>query len=66
MLDLMFQSGLTAELIDTLAVLDKYIPHQKIVVQERLLDETTKVLGGGTVFATISLPRSLLPHIPFN
>jgi hypothetical protein len=46
LLGLMFQSGLTPELIDTLQVIVRCIPQQMTVVQERLLAETTKVLGG--------------------
>lgn len=46
LLDPMFQCGLTPELIDTLRVVAEYIPSQKELVQLRLLDESTKILGG--------------------
>jgi phosphatidylinositol kinase/protein kinase (PI-3 family) len=42
----MLQSGLTAELIETLSVVCNYLPSQKQLVQSRLLEEATKVLGG--------------------
>jgi len=46
LLEPMLQSGLTAELIDTLAVVAMYMPNQRPAVQQRLLEEATKVLGG--------------------
>lgn len=46
LLEPMLQSGLTSELIDTLAVVVTYMPNQRSVVQQRLLEEATKVLGG--------------------
>lgn len=45
LLEPMLQCGLTEELIDTLVIIGKYIPLQKIVVQQRLLEEATKILG---------------------
>lgn len=45
LLDLMFQLGITPNLIDTLSVVVKYVPSQLDVIQEKLLLETTKVLG---------------------
>lgn len=42
----MLQTGLTAELIDTLSVISSYMPNQKALIQQRLLEEATKVLGG--------------------
>lgn len=47
LLDPMLQTGLTAELIDTLTIIGSFVPHQKLIVQQRLLDEATKVLGNG-------------------
>jgi hypothetical protein len=46
LLEPMLQSGLTAELIDTLSVICEHLPSQKLLVQTRLLEEATKVLGG--------------------
>lgn len=46
LLEPMLQSGLTSELIDTLAVISAYMPGKKSQVQSRLLEEVTKVLGG--------------------
>jgi hypothetical protein len=46
LLDTMLQSGLTQELIETLSVISTNLPGQKGPVQERLLEEVTKVLGG--------------------
>jgi len=46
LLEPMLQCGLTEELIDTLVIIGKYIPLQKVVVQQRLLEEATKILGG--------------------
>ncbi|RYH28611.1 DUF3385 domain-containing protein [archaeon] len=46
LLEPMLQSGLTAELIDTLAVISSYMPSKKAQVQRRLLEEVTKILGG--------------------
>ena len=43
------QSGLTAELIDTLNVIATYVPNQKPIVQQRLLEEATKILGGDAI-----------------
>eukprot|EP01041_Mallomonas_annulata_P001944 gene1944-3771_t len=49
LLDAMLLSGLTQELIDTLAVISANMPSQQSVFQSRLLEEVTKVLGGGDV-----------------
>lgn len=46
LLDTMLQAGLTQELIETLSVISTNLPGQKGPVQERLLEEVTKVLGG--------------------
>jgi len=46
LLEPMLQSGLTAELVETIRVVAEYIPSQKEAVQLRLLDEATKILGG--------------------
>ena len=46
LLEPMLQSGLTAELIDTLAVVATYMPNKRPAVQQRLLEEAIKVLGG--------------------
>eukprot|EP00605_Chrysophyceae_sp_TOSAG23-4_P001470 GSChrysophyteH1.ASY1.ANO1.1606.1 assembled CDS len=46
LLDPMLQSGLTDELIDTLSVISESMPNQRPEVQQRLLEEATKVLGG--------------------
>lgn len=46
LLDTMLQSGLTQELIETLSVISTNLPGQKGPVQQRLLEEVTKVLGG--------------------
>jgi FKBP12-rapamycin complex-associated protein len=46
LLEPMLQCGLTEQLIDTLIIIGKYIPLQKVVVQQRLLEEATKILGG--------------------
>jgi hypothetical protein len=46
LLDLLFQSGLTVELIHTLTVLVRFVPQQTVEIQNRLLEETTKILGG--------------------
>jgi hypothetical protein len=42
----MLQSGLTPALIDTLTVVSDHLPTQRVAVQQRLLEETTKILGG--------------------
>jgi FKBP12-rapamycin complex-associated protein len=47
LLDPMLQTGLTAELMNTLTIIGSFVPHQKLIVQQRLLDEATKVLGNG-------------------
>jgi len=54
LLEPMFQSGLTSELIDTLAVISTSMPNQRSEVQQRLLQEATKILGGD---AKPSLPK---------
>ena len=54
LLDPMLQSGLTAELIDTLSVIANHVPNQRSEVQQRLLQEATKILGG---VAKPSLPQ---------
>lgn len=54
LLEPMFQSGLTSELIDTLAVVSTSMPNQRVEVQQRLLQEATKILGGD---AKPSLPK---------
>lgn len=46
LLDLMLQSGLSVQLIDTVAIIADAIPDQRLFVQQRLLDEIAKVLGG--------------------
>jgi tetratricopeptide (TPR) repeat protein len=46
LLDLLFQSGLTVDLIHTLTVLVRFVPQQTADIQNRLLEETTKILGG--------------------
>ena len=46
LLEPMLQGGLTAELINTLTVIATYMPYQRPIVQQRLLEESTKVLGG--------------------
>jgi FKBP12-rapamycin complex-associated protein len=46
LLDPMFQSGLTSELIETLSVISNSMPNQRREVEQRLLQEATKVLGG--------------------
>lgn len=46
LLEPMLQTGLTAELIATLAVISSHMPSQKQLIQARLLEEATKVLGG--------------------
>eukprot|EP01033_Poteriospumella_lacustris_P010144 gene10144-7234_t len=46
LLEPMIQTGLTAELIETLAVISSHMPSQKQLIQSRLLEEATKVLGG--------------------
>ena len=46
LLEPMLQSGLTAELIDTLSVIAEHMPAQRPAVQQRLLEEATKILGG--------------------
>jgi hypothetical protein len=38
--------GITPNLIDTLSVVVKYVPSKLNIIQEKLLLETTKVLGG--------------------
>ena len=46
LLEPMLASGLTSELIDTLSVIATYMPAQRPAVQQRLLEEATKILGG--------------------
>ena len=46
LLEPMLASGLTNELIDTLSVVATYIPAQRPAVQQRLLEEAIKILGG--------------------
>jgi hypothetical protein len=46
LLEPMLQSGLTAELIETLSIISTYMPNQRPMLQVRLLEEATKVLGG--------------------
>lgn len=46
LLDLMLQSGLTMQLIETLKLLSDKIPNQSDIIQLRLLEEATKILGG--------------------
>ena len=46
LLEPMLACGLTASLIETLNVICAYMPHYKYKVQERLLEETTKIIGG--------------------
>ena len=53
LLEPMLQGGLTAELINTLTVIATYMPYQRPVVQRRLLEESTRVLGG--------IPQQVLP-----
>ena len=45
LLDLLLQSGLTSELIETLSVIATHLPTQRSVVQRRLMQEVTKILG---------------------
>jgi Domain of unknown function (DUF3385) len=46
LLEPMLQGGLTADLINTLTVIATHMPYQRPVVQQRLLEESTKLLGG--------------------
>jgi Domain of unknown function (DUF3385) len=46
LLEPMLLGGLTAELINTLTVIATHMPYQRPVVQQRLLEESTKLLGG--------------------
>lgn len=48
LLEPMLQSGLTAQLIETLSTISTYMENQRPMVQMRLLQEATKVLGGDT------------------
>lgn len=48
LLEPMIQTGLTAELIETLAVISSHMPGQKQLIQSRLLEEATRVLGGSS------------------
>lgn len=41
----MLQGGLTPELIKTLTIIAVNMPEQRPVVQQRLLEESTKLLG---------------------
>ena len=45
LLDLLLQSGLTSELIETLSVIATHLPAQRSIVQRRLMQEVTKILG---------------------
>jgi hypothetical protein len=54
LLEPMLQGGLTAELINTLTVIATHMPHQRPVVQQRLLEESTKLLGG--------IPKQIIPR----
>ena len=53
----MLASGLTSELIDTLSVIAINMPTQRPAVQQRLLDEATKILGGEAHPAIIELQQ---------
>ena len=39
-------TGLTDELIETLSTITIHMPHQRTIIQQRLLEEVVKVLGG--------------------
>ena len=54
LLEPMLQGGLTSELINTLTVIATHMPYQRPVVQQRLLEESTKLLGG--------IPKQVLPQ----
>ena len=53
LLEPMLLGGLTAELINTLTVIATHMPYQRPVVQQRLLEESTKLLGG--------IPKQIIP-----
>jgi Domain of unknown function (DUF3385) len=53
LLEPMLQGGLTADLINTLTVIATHMPYQRPVVQQRLLEESTKLLGG--------IPKQIIP-----
>eukprot|EP01035_Chromulina_nebulosa_P018854 gene18854-24639_t len=46
LIDVILTSGLTADLIETLNVIAESVPSQKFIVQNKLLDEIIKILGG--------------------
>ena len=48
-LEKLLEAGLSQQLIDTLTVVAAYVPDQRVGVQQRLLTEVTKVLGGDLV-----------------
>ena len=54
LLEPMLQGGLTSELINTLTVIATHMPYQRPVVQQRLLEESTKLLGG--------IPKQIIPQ----
>ena len=45
-LEVLLEAGLSQQLIDTLTVVAANVPDQRVGVQQRLLTEVTKVLGG--------------------
>ena len=54
LLEPMLQGGLTGDLINTLTVIATHMPYQRPVVQQRLLEESTKLLGG--------IPKQIIPQ----
>ena len=46
LLDAMIAGGLNPELIDTLSIIIEKMPEKRVVVQQRVLEEVTRVLGG--------------------
>lgn len=53
LLEIMFLTGITPHLIDTLSIVVRYVPSKLDIIQEKLLLETMKVLGGDLKFMSL-------------